>query len=539
MSSRAAIVMHRLRAAAGPTWGRVLSTAAAVEAQPQVVPNFIDGEWVVSQSSSYLPVVNPATGEVLRLVAESTRDELERAVESASAAAQSWRDVSVARRSRIMLEYQRLIRLHEDELVEAIVQENGKTLADAKGDVFRGLEVVEQCCATGNHLMGETLGNVARGVDTVSYRQPLGVCAGIAPFNFPAMIPLWMFPVAVTCGNTFVLKPSEKVPSATTILARLASEAGLPRGVLNVVHGSKPAVDFVCDAPKIRAISFVGGNTGGEYIFDRATKNGKRCQANLGAKNHAVVLPDADKDAALNALAAASMGAAGQRCMALSVAVFVGSAADWIPDLAQKCEQLRVGNGADPNIDVGPMITPNALHRAESLIEEAVEAGANLVLDGRRPQSGELAGGNFLAPTVLDNVATDNPAYLHELFAPVLSCTRVDDLEEAIQLVNANPYGNGTAVFTSSGAAARKFVHEIDVGQVGVNLPIPVPLPFFSFTGSRGSIRGDLHFYGKQGVYFYTQTKTVTSYWKDEVHSADIAARAPSQPNTAMPTMRN
>lgn len=507
---------------------RRLSQAMTAPRGSEVVRNLIDGEWVASEATELSPVVNPATGEVVRYVPESTAEEMSRAVASAAKAQQSWREVSVSKRSRIMFEYQRLIRENEDELVHAIVEENGKTIADAKGDIFRGLEVVEQCCALGTSLMGETLGNVARNVDTVSYRQPLGVCAGIAPFNFPAMIPLWMFPVATTCGNAFVLKPSEKVPTAAVALARLAHEAGLPPGVLNVVHGSKNAVDFLCDAPEIRAVSFVGGNAAGEYIFDRATKNGKRVQANLGAKNHAVVLPDADKQKTLNALAAASMGAAGQRCMALSVAVFVGCK-EWVPELAEKCASLKVGPGGDPQSDVGPLITQHALDRAERLIGDAVDAGATLALDGRRANDK----GYFLGPTLLDDVTIDNPAYLNELFAPVLSCTHVDTLDEAIQLTNSNPYGNGTAIFTKSGAAARKFQHEIDVGQVGVNTPIPVPLPFFSFTGSRGSIRGDLHFYGKQGVYFYTQTKTITTQWPYEDDDSSVKA-----PNTAMPTMK-
>lgn len=514
---------------------RGLATLASEVLEAEVVPNLIDGEFVVPDAKTVIPVKNPATGEIVRYVPESSEEDLAKAVESASVALKSWREVSVSRRSRVMLEYQRLIRSNEEELISAIVEENGKTIADARGDIFRGLEVVEQCCALGNHLMGETLGNVAAGVDTVSYRQPLGVCAGIAPFNFPAMIPLWMFPVATTCGNTFVLKPSEKVPTASMVLARLALEAGLPPGVLNVVHGSRPAVDFVCDAPEIKAVSFVGGNAAGEYIFDRSTKQGKRCQANLGAKNHAVVMPDADKEQVLNALTAASMGAAGQRCMAVSVAVFVGSSADWIPELAEKCAKLKVGNGADPSVEVGPMITREALDRAKNLVREAVDAGATLVLDGTKAkvEGEELAGGNFLGPTVLDRVDPQSPAYANELFAPVLSCTRVDSLMDAVDLVNSNPHGNGTCVFTRSGSTARNFVHHIDVGQVGVNVPIPVPLPFFSFTGSRASIRGDLHFYGKQGVHFYTQTKTVTTNWKE------TDSQQKSAPNMAMPTMRN
>eukprot|EP00633_Aureoumbra_lagunensis_P008429 CAMPEP_0197319042 /NCGR_PEP_ID=MMETSP0891-20130614/53177_1 /TAXON_ID=44058 ORGANISM="Aureoumbra lagunensis, Strain CCMP1510" /NCGR_SAMPLE_ID=MMETSP0891 /ASSEMBLY_ACC=CAM_ASM_000534 /LENGTH=489 /DNA_ID=CAMNT_0042809765 /DNA_START=173 /DNA_END=1642 /DNA_ORIENTATION=- len=488
----------------------------------------IGGKMLPSKSKEILPVINPATGQILRYVPESTEDELEAAVHSAREAFSMWRDTSVSKRSRVMFEYQRLIREREDELVQAIVEENGKTIADAKGDVFRGLEVVEQCCALGNHMMGETLANAAIGIDTYSYKEPLGICAGIAPFNFPAMIPLWMFPVGITCGNTYILKPSEKVPSATMILAEMALQAGLPPGVLNVVHGTKPVVDFLCRAPEIKAISFVGGNKAGEYIFAEATRHGKRCQANLGAKNHGVILPDADKEKTLDALVAASMGAAGQRCMALSVAVFVGNSSEWIPELAQRCARLKVGDGADPNSDVGPMISPESKSRAVNLIGQALNKGAKIELDGRNYS------GNFLGPTVLSQVSTDSPAYLHELFAPVLSCTCVETLDEAIALVNANPTGNGTAIFTNSGASARLFQREIDVGQVGINVPIPVPLPFFSFTGSRASIRGDLHFYGKQGVTFYTQTKTITSNWRT-LHHDESPSKSPS---TAMPIMK-
>jgi len=506
-----------------------------------VLSNFIDGRLAPSAASSVIPVTNPATGEILRYVPESTEEDLAAAVASAQRAFPAWRDTPVSRRSRVMFELQRILREREDELVAAIVEENGKTIADAKGDVFRGLEVVEQCCALGAQLMGETLEGVASGVDTYSYRQPLGVCAGISPFNFPAMIPLWMFPVAITAGCPYVLKPSEKVPTASMLLAEYATEAGVPAGVLNVVHGGKPAVDFLCDAPDVKAVSFVGGNAAGEYVYDRATRSGKRCQANLGAKNHAVILPDADKTTTLNALAAASMGAAGQRCMALSVAVFVGEARSWIPELAATCERLKVGDGADPATDVGPMITADARDRAERLVQSAVDAGATLVLDGRGKGSAleaKYAGGHFLGPTVLADVDAANPAYTHELFAPVLSCAHVDTLDDAIGLVNANPYGNGTAIFTRSGAAARKFQRDIDVGQVGINTPIPVPLPFFSFTGSRGSIRGDLHFYGKNGVHFFTQIKTVTSNWRPTADEGAAASTSSAGPSTAMPTMK-
>ena len=525
------MMLTRARAAT-----RRLSMAAAPVAKEEIVANFVNGEFVASSATKVLPVRDPATGNVIRYVPESTPEELEAAVASAKGAFQSWRETSVSKRSRIMFNLQAIIREREDELVAAIVEENGKTIADAKGDVFRGLEVVEQCCGLGNAMMGETLEAAAQGIDTYSYRQPLGVCAGIAPFNFPAMIPLWMFPVAVTCGNTYLLKPSEKVPTATMLLAEYAKDAGLPPGVLNVVHGSKSTVDFLCDAKPIRAVSFVGGNAAGEYIHDRSTKNGKRCQANLGAKNHAIVMPDANKDATLDALAAASMGAAGQRCMALSVAVFVGEAEKWIPDLAAKCAQLKVGPGSDPSSDVGPMITPEAKARAEDLITQAAASGATVELDGRGLE------GQYLGPTVLSNVTTESPAYKNEIFAPVLSCTSSPSLDDAISLVNANPYGNGAAIFSQSGAAARKFQFEIDAGQVGVNVAIPVPLPFFSFTGSRASIRGDIHFYGKQGVQFYTQTKTITSNWRstsnDGMASSSSASSSTSKPSTAMPIMK-
>jgi len=426
-----------------------------------------------------------------------------------------------------------LIREHTEELARSITTEQGKTLADARGDVFRGLEVVETACNAATVLMGETAENLARGLDTYSYRQPLGVTAGICPFNFPAMIPMWMFSLATVCGNTMIVKPSERDPGATILLAKLLQQSGLPDGVLQVIHGAHDTVNFLCDAPSVRAISFVGGNTAGQYIFDRGTKNGKRVQANLGAKNHATILPDADKEATINAIVGAAFGAAGQRCMALSVAIFVGDTINWLPEIVEKARALRVGAGLDSTTDVGPVISPEAKARIESLIQAGIEDGGSLLLDGRGVKVNGYEKGNFVGPTVITNMTTSNRAYKEEIFGPVLVCFHVNSLEEAIELTNSNPYGNGCAIFTQSGAAARKYQHEIDVGQVGINVPIPVPLPMFSFTGSRGSIRGDVHFYGKQGPQFYTQIKTITSNW-DYKPAASVLSM--SMPTMGAPT---
>jgi len=422
----------------------------------------------------------------------------------------------VTQRQRILFDLRQLISQHTDEIVDSIVRENGKTIVDAKGDVFRGLEVVEHAASIASSMMGETLESLSKGIDTYSFRQPLGVCAGICPFNFPAMIPLWMFPMALATGNTYILKPSERTPGASMILARLAHEAGVPNGVLNVVHGTVDAVNFLCDHPAVRAVSVVGSNRAGEYIHERASKSGKRVQSNMGAKNHAVILPDANKETTLNALTSAAFGAAGQRCMALSVAVFVGDARVWVNELAAKARTLRVGAGTDPKADLGPLISNESKQRVVELIGSGVRQGAKLLLDGRNIQIAAYPNGNFVGPTILNEVKPSMECYREEIFGPVLCCMGVDTFEDAISLVNSNPYGNGTALFTQSGSAARRFQLDIDVGQVGINVPIPVPLPMFSFTGSRGSFRGANHFYGKMGVQFFTQTKTITSNWRFE-----------------------
>jgi len=420
---------------------------------------------------------------------------------------------------------QELIRAHFDELAANVTLEQGKTLADARGDVFRGLEVVEFATTIPTLQQGELVQNVSSGIDTYSIREPLGVVAGICPFNFPAMVPLWMYPVACTAGNTFVLKPSEQDPGASMMLGELAMEAGLPAGVLNIVHGTRDVVNGICDHPDIRAISFVGSDQAGKHVYERGCANGKRVQSNMGAKNHAVVLPDAHEESTVGALTGAAFGAAGQRCMAISAAVFVGAASEMVPKIAAKARGLVVTGGAEPDADVGPMISKQALARAEALIQTGVDQGATLVLDGRGI-AGQLDAkyrhGNFLGPTLLDNVTTQMDCYREEIFAPALVCLHADTLEEAIAMVNANPYGNGTAIFTTNGAAARKFQTEIDVGQVGINVPIPVPLPMFSFTGSRGSFRGDLNFYGKAGVNFYTQWKTITARWPESDIPKDV-----------------
>lgn len=457
--------------------------------------------------------------------------ELEAAAESCNDAFASWRATPVSTRQRVMFDYQRLIRDNQNAIADIITEEQGKTTVDARGDVFRGLEIVEYSTSVSSQLMGETAENLSRDIDTYSYRQPLGVVAGICPFNFPAMIPLWMFPMALATGNTCLMKPSERTPNTAERLIELAIEAGIPKGTVNVVHGGVDTVNFLCDNKHIKAISFVGSNVAGEHIHDRGTKNGKRVQSNMGAKNHATIMPDADKESTLNALIGAAFGAAGQRCMALSTVIFVGETQKWIPELVEKAKTLRCGAGNDPNADLGPMISPAAKNRAIDLISSAEVEGAKIVLDGRHVSVDGLPNGNFVGPSIITGVKPHMKCYTEEIFGPALVCMEADSLDEAIAITNANPYGNGCAIFTQSGAAARKYQYEIDCGQVGVNVPIPVPLPFFSFTGSRASYRGAGHFYGKQGVNFYTQTKTITSNWRME------AAAATGKISTSMPVM--
>ncbi len=476
----------------------------------------INGQFVESQTTEWRDVVNPATQQVLARVPFATQDEINAAVASAKEAFKTWKKTPIGARARIFLKLQQLIRENMGELAALLTAEQGKTLPDAEGDVFRGLEVVEHASAIGNLQLGELANNVASGVDTYTLLQPLGVCAGITPFNFPAMIPLWMFPMAIATGNTFVLKPSEQDPMVTMRLCELALEAGIPPGVLNVIHGGEMAVNAICDHPDIKAISFVGSTKVGTHVYNRASLNGKRVQCMMGAKNHAIVLPDANKEQTLNAIAGASFGAAGQRCMALPVVMLVGEAQKWLPDLVAKAQTLKVSGGTEKGTDVGPVISCAALSRIEGLIERGIADGATLELDGRKPNVPGYEKGNFVGPTIFSGVKPGMAIYDQEIFGPVLSVVAAKDLDEAIEFINANPNGNGTAVFTQSGAAARKFQEEIDVGQVGINVPVPVPVPLFSFTGSRASKLGDLGPYGKQVILFYTQTKTVTARWFDD-----------------------
>ncbi|MDN3446503.1 CoA-acylating methylmalonate-semialdehyde dehydrogenase [Psychrobacter sp. APC 3281] len=489
--------------------------------EPRSVQQLINGEFTESTTTEWIDITNPATQEVIAKVPQSTPAEIEQAIKTASEAFQSWRVTPISKRARVFLKYQQLIREHMDELAALLTEEQGKTLADARGDVFRGLEVVEHASGIGNLQQGGYIENVASSVDMYTVQQPIGVCAGITPFNFPAMIPLWMFPMAIATGNTFILKPSEQNPIVTMRLVELALEAGIPKGVLNVVHGGKYTVDALCDHPDIKAISFVGSTAVGKHVYDRAGQAGKRVQCMMGAKNHAVIMPDANKEQSLNQLAGAAFGAAGQRCMALSVVVLVGESKQWVDEIVEKSAQLVVAAGKDDK-DLGPLISKQAKARVERLIQAGVDEGATLRLDGRGCQVAGYVDGNFVGPTILDNVTTDMSCYTEEIFGPVLCIMYADTLEEAIKIINTNPNGNGTAIFTQSGAHAHKFQQDIDVGQVGINLPIPVPLPMFSFTGSRASKLGDLGPYGKQAVQFYTQTKTVISRWFDEDASEGV-----------------
>ncbi|WP_330147226.1 CoA-acylating methylmalonate-semialdehyde dehydrogenase [Shewanella oncorhynchi] len=492
------------------------------------VKHYIDGEFIQGTGTSQIIVTNPANNSPIAVINAATSEEVHAAIASAKAAFKTWKEVPVSERARVMLRYQHLLKEHHDELATILAKETGKTFEDAKGDVWRGIEVAEHACNVASLLMGETVENVARSIDTYSYTQPLGVCAGITPFNFPAMIPLWMFPLSIACGNTFILKPSEQDPMTPQRLVELFVEAGAPKGVLQLVHGDKTAVDILLADPAIKAISFVGSVAVGQYIYKTGTDNLKRVQAFAGAKNHCVIMPDANKQQVINNLVGASVGAAGQRCMAISVAVFVGAAKEWIPELKEALAKVRPGLWDDKEAGYGPVISPAAKTRVLKLIAQGKAEGAECLLDGSDFTVEGYESGNWIGPTMFDKVTTEMSIYKEEIFGPVLCCMESDSLEAAIELVNASPYGNGTSIFTASGAAARKYQHEIEVGQVGINVPIPVPLPFFSFTGWKGSFYGDQHAYGKQAVRFYTETKTITSRWFE----SDIAVA--STPNMSI-----
>ncbi|WP_037499236.1 CoA-acylating methylmalonate-semialdehyde dehydrogenase [Solirubrobacter soli] len=458
------------------------------------------------------PIFDPATGHEQRRVWLAEAADVDAAVQAAKAAFARWGDVSVTRRARVMFKFRELVAAHTDELARIISTEHGKTFDDAKGEVVRGMEVVEFACGIAQLTKGEFSDQVSGGVDAHSFRQPLGVCAGITPFNFPIMVPMWMHPIAIATGNTFVLKPSERDPSVSNRIAELYAEAGLPAGVFNVVHGDKVAVDALLDHPDVAAISFVGSTPIAKYIYERATAAGKRVQALGGAKNHAVVMPDADLDFATNHLTAAGYGSAGQRCMAISVAVAVGDAGDELVErLRQKALEVKVGPGLDPASEMGPVITAASRDR---IVDFIATTEADTVVDGRELQ---IDGDGFwVGPTLLDNVTPDMPAYTEEIFGPVLAVVRVPTLDAAIELINANKYANGTAIFTGSGQAAREFQRRVHVGMIGVNVPIPVPMAFYSFGGWKDSLFGDHHIHGPEGVKFYTRAKAVTTRWPDQ-----------------------
>jgi malonate-semialdehyde dehydrogenase (acetylating)/methylmalonate-semialdehyde dehydrogenase len=456
---------------------------------------------------------------VIRQVPFASAQDVDRAVAAATAAFPEWSRTAPLRRARILTRFRELLEANQKELAHLVTEEHGKVFADAMGSVQRGIEVVEFAVGAPHLLKGEHSGSVARGVDAYSRLQPLGVCAGVTPFNFPVMVPLWMFPIALACGNTFVLKPSEKDPSPSVRMGALLKEAGLPDGVFNVVHGDKEAVDAILHHPGVKAVSFVGSTPVAQYVYTTAAAAGKRVQALGGAKNHAVVLPDADLEFAANALIGAGYGSAGERCMAISAIVAVGEIADPLVDrLASKASELKIGRGTDAGMDMGPLVTRAHRDRVKGYVDAGVASGARLVVDGRGLAIDGCPDGFFLGPTLFDQVTTDMSIYQDEIFGPVLVVLRVKTLNDAIALVNRNPYGNGVALFTNSGGAARHFEDEIEVGMVGINVPIPVPMAFFSFGGWKASLFGDLHVHGLEGVYFNTRTKAVTARWtSDEV----------------------
>ena len=477
-----------------------------------VLPLWIAGQRRPSASGRSGEVHDPATGQVIRRAPFASAEEVGMAVAAARAALPGWRATPPIRRARVLMRFRELVEARRGELARLVSEEHGKTLPDAEGSVQRGLEVVEFATGIPHLLKGEWAESVGRGIDCHSVRQPVGVCAGITPFNFPAMVPMWMFPVAIACGNTFVLKPSEKVPSTSLRLAELLQEAGLPDGVLNVVPGDRVAVEAILEHPGVSAVSFVGSTPIARHVYETAARNGKRVQALGGAKNHAVVLPDADLEVAADALIGAGYGSAGERCMAISAVVAVGSIGDaLVARLAEKARALRVGPGSQAGVEMGPVVTAAHREKIRGHIAAGVAEGAKLVLDGRALAiPGE---GFFLGPTLFDQVTPEMSIYREEIFGPVLVVLRAATLAEAIALVNRNPYGNGTAIFTRSGAAAQRFEQEIEVGMVGVNVAIPVPVAFFSFGGWKQSLFGDLHVHGPEGVAFYTRSKVVTSRW--------------------------
>jgi malonate-semialdehyde dehydrogenase (acetylating)/methylmalonate-semialdehyde dehydrogenase len=495
----------------------------------RTIEHWIAGKANSGNTDRTTPVYNPATGEQHSEVLLASASDVEAAIDAARDAFPEWAQTSLSRRTKIMFAFRELVNAHAAEIAELITDEHGKVLSDALGEVQRGLEVVEFACGIPSLLKGDFSDQVSTDVDTYSFREPLGVVAGITPFNFPAMVPMWMFPVAIACGNTFVLKPSERDPSASMFIAELWQRAGLPDGVFNVVHGDKVAVDTILDSPDVVAVSFVGSTPIARYIHDRATATGKRVQALGGAKNHAVILPDADVDFAADHLAAAAFGSAGERCMAISAAVAVGSSADRIVEAVnERARAVKVGSGRDATSEMGPVITREAQQRILGLIDSGEQQGARITVDGRGFTVPGHENGFFVGPTVIDQVSTEMDVYRQEIFGPVLSVVRSDSVDEAIALVNANQYGNGTAIFTSSGEAARRFQRGVHVGMIGINVPVPVPMAFYSFGGWKDSLFGDKHIHGPEGVSFYTRAKVVTARWPRASHASDASFHFPT-----------
>jgi malonate-semialdehyde dehydrogenase (acetylating) / methylmalonate-semialdehyde dehydrogenase len=493
------------------------------------IEHWIGGSATAGASTRRAAVYNPATGAQQAEVLLAEVSDVDAAVAAAKAAFVDWSQASLSKRTKTLFAFRELVNQNVQPLAEIVSDEHGKVLSDAAGEVQRGLEVIEFACGIPQLLKGEYSDQASGGVDVFSFRQPLGVCAGITPFNFPAMVPMWMYPVAIACGNTFVLKPSERDPSASNFVAELWRQAGLPEGVFNVVHGDKVAVDALLDHPDVAAVSFVGSTPIARYIHTRASANGKRVQALGGAKNHAVILPDSDMDFASDHLSAAAFGSAGERCMAISAAVVVGRAADPLLDaLVPKARAVRVGSGRDPQSEMGPVVTAAARDRIVGLIDTGEAQGAKLAVDGRGLKVPGFEDGFFVGPTVIDQVTTSMDVYTEEIFGPVLSVVRCDDVDDAINLINANPYGNGTAIFTSSGEAARRFQRGVNVGMVGVNVPIPVPMAYYSFGGWKDSLFGDKHVHGPEGVSFYTRGKVVTSRWPHVEHAIAASLHFPT-----------
>jgi len=485
--------------------------------RPKSIGHFIGGSAVDPASATrFGEVFDPARGEVQARVAFADEATVDHAVRAARQAFQGWSRTPIGKRTEILFAFRELMRKHIADFAALVSSEHGKIVNDAEGEVARALEVIDFACGLAQQTKGQFSENVSRSVDTYSLRQPVGVCAGITPFNFPMMVPAWMFAPAIAAGNAFVLKPSERDPSASVLVAQLWKEAGLPDGVFNVVHGDKVAVDALLMHPLVDAISFVGSTPIAKYIYETAAKNGKRVQALGGAKNHMVIMPDADMDAAADALVSAAYGSAGQRCMAISASVTVGDAAEPLLDaLRTRVAKLKIGAGHDRTNDMGPVVTAQARDRILGAIEQGLKAGATLAIDGRDLRVGGYEGGFFIGPTLFDNVTPEMSIYRDEIFGPVLVNVRSSSLEDAIGLIARNPYGNGTAIFTRNGAAARKFQNEVDVGMVGINVPIPVPVGYYSFGGWKNSLFGDLHVYGEEGFRFYTRGKVVTSRWDE------------------------